>query len=44
MGNDMPKVGYVTQAQVACLDKADCRAWTDCVSDKEQELKAQLGM
>ena len=43
MGNDMPEVGYVTQAQVACLDKADCQAWKDCVSDKEQELKAQLG-
>jgi len=31
------------RAQIACLDKADCKEYKDCVETKEGELKAELG-
>ena len=33
--------GYVSYAQVACLDK-DCSKFRDCVEEKERELKAAI--
>jgi hypothetical protein len=45
MGNDpsMYESSVPSRAQIACQDKADCKEYKTCVSDKEAELKAQLG-
>ncbi|MEZ4366701.1 MAG: hypothetical protein R2939_10495 [Kofleriaceae bacterium] len=42
MGNDTPSVGYVTQAQHACVEETDCKAFKECAQEGSRVQGADL--